>query len=78
MRVGWGSCLPVDHDEAGDMRLGVEGFVDASHDESDRALDGDAEHQAVLGAEPVAHEGADEGARDVEGVDEGPPAEDDP
>lgn len=47
--------LPVNDDEARDVGLGVEVFVDTGHDESNDALEGDTKNQAVLGTEPVTY-----------------------
>lgn len=63
------------HDgEGGDLRRDL--VVHAREDVADDGLRGDAEDEGVLGADPVGDEGADQGAREVEDVDDGVPAED--
>lgn len=57
-------------DAGGDFR------VDAGHDEADEGLGGDADDEGVLGADPVRDKGAEDGAGEVEHVDDGVPAKD--
>lgn len=63
------------HDGKGGDVFGDVG-VDAGHDEADDGLDEDARGEGVFGADEVGEEGAEDGAGEVEEVDEGVPAKD--
>ena len=65
----------VDDDEAGDGGGFVEEAVAPRHEEADEALQEDEDDEGVFGADPVADEGAADGAGEVEDVDDGVPAE---
>ena len=65
----------VDNDEAGDVRFGVEESVASCHDETHAPLEEDENGKGVLWTDPIADEGTGDGAREIENVDEGCPAE---
>ncbi|RDW61949.1 hypothetical protein BP6252_11382 [Coleophoma cylindrospora] len=67
-----------DDNEAGNVCLGIQVFINARHDESNGTLERDTEDQAVLGSEVITQESTDERTGDVEGVDGGSPAKGDP
>ena len=54
---------------------GGEFRVSAGHGEADDGLGGYSACECVAGTDPVADEGAEDGAGDVEEVDDGVPAE---
>lgn len=61
-------------DNSKSTNLGLELSVLASHDVTNKTLDGDSQHQCVLGAKPIADKGTKNSTRKVEHVDDGVPA----
>lgn len=61
--------LPIDDHESGDILRRREILVASSHDESDNALEENANRKRVARAHPITYKGTGERTRDVECID---------
>jgi len=67
--------IPINNNESSNVLRGIKVRVNTRHDKAYNTLCQDPSNQAIFRPNPITQESADEGTRDVEGIDERAPAE---